>query len=149
MIFDRKTEVSDQVDLTSTGDKLVWTPGTPVNIIRWGIIADALIDVGAGMTVKMDHRPTAGSDSSRTDGTPSTAVNLVTAVDVAAGKGIYVDLSEAFEVDPGEEVVFQVTDAPDTAGTGVIFIEYDRLPFQNDSNLAAADNRLSNMTKTN
>ena len=146
MIFNRQSEESPQVDVTSPGDKVVFTKSFPINIIRWGIIADVLIDVGTGLTIKMDHRPIAGSDTGRTNGTPSTAVNLVRTTDIAQGKGVYVELTEAFEVDPGEEVVFQVTDAADTAGTGVLFVEYDRLPFQNDSGLAAADNRLSNMT---
>ena len=140
--------VSATQTMNATGDKFTLTPSVPIDIIRWGVIVDnTLIDVGAGMTIKMDHRPTAGSDTDRTDGTPSTAEDLVTTVDILAGKGAYVELDEPFEVDPGEEVVFQVTDAADTAGNGFIFVHYRPRPFVGDSGVTAGDpgNRIDNM----
>jgi hypothetical protein len=142
------TETSGQVTLTSTGDKFLFASGAPIDVIRWGVLADALIDVGAGMTIKMDHRPTLGSDTSRTDGTPTTAENLVTTSDIAAGAGGYVELDDPFQVDPGEELVFQVTDAADTAGTGLIFIQYRIRPFIPGSGATAGTdaNRVGNMT---
>ncbi len=150
----RRVEVSAQVTLNSTGDKMTFTPGVPVNIIRWGVIADALIDVGAGFTIKADWRPTAGSDSSRSDGTCG---DITVTADISQGQGAYTEecatpdagAPAKFEVDPGEQLVFQVTDAADTSGTGLIFIEYELLPFVGDDNTTndGAANRIDNMTK--
>lgn len=141
--------------LNSTGDKAFWQPGQPVDIVRWGIIADGLIDVGAGMTVKLDHRPTVGSDTDRGDGDGG---DITVTADIVAGDGIYTEeLSAAavlastpaiLEVDPGEEVVFQVTDAADTAGDGYFFIEFIERPFVGDANVTAGDasNRIAGFT---
>ena len=137
-----------QDDLTATGDGAVFAPGSPVEIIRWGIIADALIDVGAGMIVKLDKVDSAGS---RGDGDVG---SITTTVDIAAQDGIYTENvspgvtahpTEPHKLIPGERVVVQVTDAADTAGTGFPFIEYRKLPFVGDS--ASPVDDLANMTK--
>ena len=149
------TETSAQIAVNSTGDKFSFTPGRPVNIVRWGIIADALIDVGVGMTIAADHRPTITSDTGRGDGDVGT---ITTTADIAQGDGIYTETVspdvtgktlQTFRVDPGEQVVFQVTDAADTAGTGIIFVEYRQLPFVGDANVAAGldSNRIAGFTK--
>ncbi len=133
-----------QVDLTSTGDTIVLTPGVPIDVLRWGIVADALIDVGAGMTVSLDHRVTAGSDTGRVE-----IDSFSQTTDIAAGAGVSRRLTDEaaattavdgstvntggtspYEVDPGEQLVFDVDDAADTAGTGYVFIEYLVKPAQ-------------------
>lgn len=154
-------------DVSTTGDKAFYTPGQPVDIVRWGVIADDLVDVGAGMTIKADHRPTVGSDTDRTDGTVG---DITVTADIAAGKGAYTESfsgsdgstttinstgvggqkrEEAgqygFEVDPGEQVVFQVTDAADTAGKVYIFIEVIEKPFVGGSE-SETGSRIANMT---
>lgn len=134
--FDPTYFVTASLALTTTGDKATFAPGQPINVRRIAVIANALIDVGAGMTIKVDHRPTAGSDTGRTDGIGK---DLVVAADIAQGKGEYAELPTEFEVDPGEELVVQVTDAADTAGTGYVVIEYQRKPF--------TGTRIANMTK--
>ncbi len=148
--IERHSEVSSQQDLTATGDKFTFTPARPVNIIRWGVIADALIDVGVGMTIKADFRPTAGSDTGRGDGNVG---DITVTADIAQGKGAYTEevsgagTKQKFQVDPGEQVVFQVTDAADTAGTGLIFVEYEEEGFQGDTNVTVGDlsNRIGNL----
>jgi hypothetical protein len=149
-------DVSLEVDFTSTGDKMIFTPPVPVDIIRWGVIANALIDVGAGMVVKGDFRPTSGSDGSRGDGDVGD-ITLGVDADIAQGEGAYTgrvnpgltgDAQKTpFQVDPGEEVVFQVTDAADTAGTGLIWVQYQARAFVGDSAVTAgtASNRIANM----
>ena len=149
--------VSAQVALNSTGDKFTFTPGGPVNIVRWGVIADALIDVGAGAVFTLDYRPTAGSDTGRVNGSTSagddTAGGSLSTgtTDVAAGKGIYREVNQVpgpFKLAPGEQAVFEVTDAADTAGTGFVFIEYEVEGFTGDPALTTlAQNRIVNMTK--
>ena len=134
---------------------MVFTPGAPVNIVRWGVIADSLIDVGAGMTIKADHRPTAGSDSGRGDGNVG---DITVTADIAQGKGAFTEecataastaIPVKFLVDPGEQVVFQVTDAADTGGTGMIFVEYELEGFSGGLPAVALSlpNRISNMTQ--
>ncbi len=151
----RHTEVSAQVAMTSLGDKMTFMQAVPVNIVRWGVIANSLIDVGAGFTIKADHRPTAGSDSSRGDGD---AGDVTVTADIAQGKGIYTEevatpastaAPTKFLLDPGEQVVFEVTDAADTGGTGFIFVEYEMEGFSGVSPAVALTlpNRISNMTQ--
>ena len=149
------TEETGQLAMDSTGDKATFSKGIPVDVIRWGVLADALIDVGAGFTMKCDKRPTMGSDASRGDGDFG---DITTIVDIAQGAGVYTEEITATavtnsvpnfnELDPGEELVFQVTDAADTAGTGIVFIEYRVRPFVGDSNITSGlpGNRIGNMT---
>ncbi len=148
----RKTIESAIVALNSTGDKFTFTPGQPVDIIRWGIVPTTLLDLGVGFTGALDFRPTAGSDASRVNGSVAGGVDtaggtITRTADVALGAGVYHNLSSPLEVDPGEEVVFEVTDAADTSGDGVIFIEYFEKPFVGDSNRTIGDpaNRIGNM----
>ncbi len=148
----RKTVESAIVALDGTGDVFTLTPGQPINIIRWGIIPTTALDVGGGMVVKADFRPTAGSDSGRGDGDVGD-ITLSTDEDVALGAGLFTDeVSGAgnkspFLVDPGEQVVWQVTDAADTTGDGVIFVEYEEHPFVGGLPAVAGSfgNRISNM----
>lgn len=150
-------ETSDTgISVTSAADIGFFTPGQPVDIVRWGIIADTLIDVGAGMVIKADHRITAGSDTGRTDGTVGD-LTFGTDEDIAQGDGVYTEVvspgvtgftKTPFEVDPGEQVVFQVTDQADTAGTCRIFVEFIEKPFVGDSARTAGTyaNRIGAMT---
>lgn len=127
----------------STGDKGRFSPVVPIDIIRWGYLVDTTaLDVGAGFTVAIDHQPTANSASGRV------AIDtIVRTTDLALGKGVVKELILAvsqvtaedgslrdvsgtgpFQVDPGESVVFEVTDAADTTGTVKYWFEYYELP---------------------
>ena len=132
----------------STGDKGGFAPVVPIDIVRWGYIVDeTALDVGAGFTVALDHRVTAGTDTGRV------AIDtIVRTTDLALGKGVVKELilavSQAtaedgslrdvsgtgpFQVDPGEEVIFEVTDAADTTGDVQYWFEYYELPQNLDS----------------
>lgn len=130
----------------STGDKETWAPGTPVEIIRWGVVAFALIDVGAGAIVKLDKTNSAGT---RGDGDVG---SISVTADIAAQDGVYTENvspsvtahpTEPHRLIPGESVTFQVTDAADTAGDGYFFVEYRKLPFVG----GAPVDELANMTQ--
>ena len=100
----------------------------------------------AGFTIAADHRVTAGSDTGRVNA----AVGTISATaDVGQGKGLYSEPATPFQVDPGEQLVFEITDAADTAGTGYIWVEYSELPFVGDSGVTAGTfaNRIANMTQ--
>ncbi len=89
--------------------------------------------------------------------------DITVTADIAQGEGVYTEecitaaagtiadpqVAAKFEVDPGEQVVFQVTDAADTSGTGFIFVEYEALSFVGDSNVTAGtfSNRTDNLTQ--
>lgn len=150
-LVQKRRFISATVAVATTGDKVVVPVSGPQKIYRWGIIANSIIDVGAAAIFSFEHRITAGSDTGRTViDTISTGTT-----DVAAGKGLYSDLSNGFDgaqtgedgkprniapaqgtpnlpvvVRPGEELVFEVTDAPDTAGAGAYFFyEYSEEPW--------------------
>ncbi len=132
-----------------TGDKWTWTPGTPVEIVRWGYIAFVLIDVGTECIVKADKTNSAGTRGDGDLGSISTG-----STDVAAQDGMYTENvspgvtahpTEHHKLIPGESITFQVTDAADTSGDAYFFIEYRKLPFVGDAN--SGDNGLANLTK--
>lgn len=133
------------VDLNSTGDKFGIAPTVfPIEIYRYGIITAAAFDPDAGgFVLSLDHRPTAGSDSGRTEKDTLTRADAQTA---AAGKVVYRDVkipvAQATGVDaslvnvgpagplhvkPGEEAILEVTNAMGAAATGRLFIEYVEL----------------------
>lgn len=127
------------VAFTSTGDKFIFTPAKPVDIYRYGFVTNALLDVGVTFILALDWRPTAGSDTNRaekatiTTGTTDQAAGKMGYRDIilpvaaaTAGDGSTVNVGPdgPLEVDPGEEVVIEVTNAADTAGTGYVWIEY-------------------------
>lgn len=148
-------QISPQVNMLTTGDKFAYAPAAPIAIFKWGVLANALIDVGAGMILTMDKRVTIGSDTNRVTGSTSSGVDTAggslstSTTDISQGKGIYRVLSQPLIIVPGYEVVVQVSDAADTAGTGYIWFEYASLPFAGDSNLTSLQdaNLIYNMTK--
>ncbi len=152
----RKTEVFPVIALDGTGDKMTYSPGQPIDVIRWGITLTVAADVGAGAVVAMDFRPTIGSDTDRVNGsvalgidTAGGTISFTTDDDHAIGAVIYHDVVPPFQVDPGEELVIAVDNAMDTTGDGKPFIEYLEKPFVGDSNRTAgtASNRIGNAVK--
>lgn len=157
------------VDFNSTGDTVVITPATPIDIYRWGFIALANVNVTAG-EVALDHRPLAASDSGRVQ---IQTMTFSSAQDLVAGEMYYADvflpnaettgednLSVAggfggnaaqvsavntgpdgpWRVDPGGQVVLEIVGAFDAAGTCICFIQYCELSL---FNMAAAATRLN------
>lgn len=119
--------VSAQVALNSTGDKFTYTPSRPCRLIRWGFLADALVDVGAGAIVAMDRRVLTNDDTGRVDGAGGTISTGTT--DVAKGFSLYHECSPPLDLNFGDQLVFEVTNAADTAGTGIVFLHVQPDPF--------------------
>ncbi len=143
------THYTAMLAVDGTGDKETWCPGSPVEIIRWGYIAFALVDVGTECIVVMDKTNSGGTRGDGDVGSISTG-----STDLAAQDGIYTENvspgvtlhpTEPHKLIPGESVTIQVTDAADTSGDGYFFIEYRKLPFVGDS--ASGDDGLANMLK--
>jgi hypothetical protein len=113
--------VAKTQSVASAADIGTWAPGYMPHIIR----AVAMIfDVSANATgvTKVDKRPTAGSDTGRGDGDIA-ILNYTTAVG-AQGLVVYKDGLD-IELLPGEEAVFEVTDATPTAGSAhlILYVE--------------------------
>ncbi len=146
---------------TTTGDKFAFRTSRPVDIVRWGFIASVDVNVGARLTITADFRVNVGEDTGRINGDAAGGMGVIdlgtsavpahTTGDVLVGTGVYTNFvssagitlqaaaadntkTEApFELDPGEEIVFEVTDAADTTGTGYMFVHYVPRGFHDNS----------------
>ena len=127
------------VDLNSVADVTggVWGPVAFPVMIR-GIFAVITNAIAAAGVVKADKRPTAGDDTGRGDGdlgvlTFSTAHTL--------GKVVYHLLTDPVKLSPGEELVFQCTDATgasDTCTLGILMYPSWETPANIASMIATA-----------
>jgi hypothetical protein len=100
-----EVKVAAAASLASLADIGSWGPGlVPVTIRGVALLIGS--DIAAAGVVKVDKRPTFGSDTSRGDGDVAT-INLATTH--TGGKVVYSDGLDV-DINPGEEVVFEVTD---------------------------------------
>lgn len=89
-----KTGSNGPVVLTSTGDKFQYSVFAPIRILKWGYVVDAVAIVtgGSGLVLKLDKRPTAGSDTNRATLDTLTIADAVnTGSPLALGTGGYRD----------------------------------------------------------
>lgn len=105
---DAPASQSDGLRLANaTGDFAVFTPGgRKVQILMAGAVVT--VDCGgddAKAEAKFDLRPAAGSDTDRGDGD----VGHLKFADTAGGKVIYDDSAVNQVIEPGAEVVFEIT----------------------------------------
>lgn len=133
------------IALTATGDDWDVTFAQPADIVRVGFIVTAAFDSTANTVVAVDKRPTAGSDTGRGDGDIAT-INIPD--DTAAGTVWTVEVNpSSIQVDAGEQIVFQVTTAASSAGSGIYFVEYQPRPLNTaDERTAAQGSRTYNVT---
>lgn len=144
------------VVVTTTGDKYIYTPAAPIRLRKWGIVFSTSLSTGAGgLILKLDYRPTAGSDTARVNkDTLTVAINNTTYV---AGKGVYRDpyttsaqttgndnstvYSGQTDIvfKPGEQLVIQVDTAASTTGQGFLWVEFDVLPISKPSGYGTTD----------
>ena len=138
------------VDLNATGDKFGFAPIQPIDIYKFGWIAYQAVDPDAGgLVVALDRRPTVGSDTDRVEIDVLTRANAQT---IVAGQVTYREVvladtngetaedgmlrnvgpSGPCRINPGEEAVLEVTNAAGVAATGVMFIEYAELAFNDE-----------------
>jgi hypothetical protein len=137
----------------STGVVAVMNFGAPIEVIRMGIVVDdnELLDVGAGFSIALKKYLIPGSSTNAV-----TLGTITSTADVAKGDGLYNDFrlgdengetaedgelryvsprSESdiedndFVVLPGQQLVWDLTDAADTSGKGQVFVQYIERPF--------------------
>lgn len=148
------------VDFNATGDKFGFAPSVPIDVYRFGLLTlDAMDPDAGGFAMALDLRPTAGSDTNRTE---KDQLRRADAQTVAAGKLVYRDVvipvaetttaglgettqrinvgpAGPLHVRPGEEVVLEVTNAVGAVSTGRVFIEYAEQGFALTSTVTTAD----------
>lgn len=103
------------ISLAATGDKMSFPVPFLCEVLYAGLVITATC-AGATTTpiVKFDRRPTAGSDTGRGDGDLG-GFALGTQ---AAGKTVYFKPPTRIVLEPGEEVIMQVTTAATGTGAG-------------------------------
>lgn len=125
------------VVFTTTGDKFLHQPAAPIDVYRWGIMWTVAKDA-SNMVVKLDLRPTIGSDTNRvtqdtmTDASaraagivterviPGSSSTTSTGID-----GSTVNVAPiGLHVVPGNELVVTVATAAASTGQGYIYIDY-------------------------
>lgn len=94
------------VTIATTGDKATWCPGKFPHYIRGVMLVAKTAGAEVGV-VKFDKRITAGSDTGRGDGD----VAILNVPNPFAQGRVLVKENIRVKINPGEEVVAEVTDA--------------------------------------
>jgi hypothetical protein len=142
---------TDLVDFGgATGVVAVMNFAVPVEVLRFGLLVDdnELLDVGAGVALALKKYLVPGSATNAV-----TLGTISSTVDVAKGSGLFNNLaveiaaatgddgvsvlnvaprdeqSNKFIVLPGQQLVFDLTDAADTSGKGQVWVQYVEKPF--------------------
>lgn len=146
---------TDLVDFGgSTGVVCVMNFASPIEVLRMGIVVDdnELLDVGAGFAIALKKYLIPGSS---TNAVTLGTITRGTDADVAKGALLVNNLNTGdtngetaednttrfesprnnfddgnkFIVTPGQQLVWDLTDAADTSGKGQVFVEYVKRPF--------------------
>lgn len=126
---------------TSTGDKFLFAPSTPIDVYRWGILWTVAKDASA-MVVTLELRPTIGSDTNRvvSDTISDSAARAAgisservfpgsSSTTTTGSDGSTVNVAPgALHVIPGNELVVKVGTAATSTGQGYVFIDYTEYP---------------------
>lgn len=153
----------------SAGDVVLMRVGIPIKIMRVGVIVTTTINSTAtGFNYAFDRRPTPGSDTGRVEmvemtgavaedqaagkvirrkvGTPSTESGSSVLGVQGTGK-VTSGQSDGHVCNVGDEIVFEVTTAADTAaGAGVPFFEYILLGANDGDGTSVADDDIVDKT---
>lgn len=131
-----KEVFSADADMSGTGDQGTFTPAYPCEIVGFGyVITTAVVDAAGGLVLKADKRPTAGSDTSRGDGDCGTlTLTSAQANALTAGKTMLCRPTQPTRVQPGEQVVLDLTTAPDS-GAGLPFVIFKHSPTTDDTDI--------------
>ena len=136
-----QTVESGVVAIDSTGDKYTYTVVTPMLLIRTGVVGTTTYDGSTDAVIAADINSSDGDGTfTRGDGDAG-VIDLSDDADFANGMMAYNDLTSRTVVKPGDQIIFQVTTAA-SAGDGVVFIEYQKLPMQ-----TGYDSLLANSTE--
>lgn len=126
-----EVKLKSAADLNSVADIAAWGPGyVPHRIHAVALVINNVI--AAAGVVKFDKRPTAGSDTGRGDGDVA-IINLATSHD--GGEVVYKDGLNVI-LNPGQEVVAEVTDATGASDTAEVII-YVEPVWENPDNISA------------
>ncbi len=130
------TVESGVVAIDSTGDKFTWTPATPVELIRIGVTGTTAYTHGSGAVIAADINASDGEGTYDRGAGDGGTLTVDSGFD--AGLVNYHDMDARVRLKPGDQLVFEVTQAA-TAGDGVVWVEYRKLPFQSGSDAPEHD----------
>jgi len=125
--------------MNSTADVVTLTPGTPIEIVEFGVIVTtALVDTsGTGFILTCDLRPTAGTDTGRTIGGGNLGTGTFTHAQAILGVAGVVLVSRPLPnttgvsariVQPGQQAILRLNAAVATSGVALPFINYRPIP---------------------
>ena len=120
-------------DLAATGDAAhYWDVVAPIAVVRIGAVITTVCVSSAAIVVAADRRILTASDTGRVNGLDSGGTGVLTiAATAAAGKVYYQDFTPGVDLDPGDQIIFEVTTAATTSGAAryfVDFIDRDEVP---------------------
>jgi hypothetical protein len=126
--------------LNGTGIKLTAPIVKPENVYRFGFIVQGSTASGTAVTLDLVHRVVAGDS-----GSDVVLETLSPTATVAQGEGVYMDVTERVEANPGSELLINATTGGATTNVH-FFIEAVEYPFARTSSDPDED-RLDNMTE--
>lgn len=135
----QKEIFSADADVSGTGDLGTFTPAFPCEVVGFGyIVTTAIVDAAGGLVMKADKRPTAGSDTNRGDGDAGVMTLTSAQANAVAGKVLMCRPAQPLTVQPGEQVVIELTTAPDS-GAALPFILYRHKPTIDDADITIVE----------
>ena len=140
---ENQVEQSAQVALDGAADRLTFTPGIPVRLVRYGYIVAVLIDHTQGLILSLDTNDMLAAPV-RTERALLTNANGATNQVI----GTYVSREiPAFTMTagldknvivPGQQAIIEVKTAA-TAGDGMVWLEYTPLSYQTAKQVGSAN----------
>lgn len=129
-VGDNIEEISAQITLDATGDKLTFRTSTPIRIVRFGVNVSIAL-VGTNGRLYIDRT------THIADGTASRADQIGgRSCDIAAsnvGSVFYAEPDEEVILKPGDIVFLALDTAIGTSGDGFAWIQYQKLNWDIDS----------------
>ena|SRR5688572_7995864 len=111
--------VSGELDISSTGDKHSFGIPFKCRVVRAGVTI--VNDIGATGVIKFDSR----QGTTRADGDVAT-INLATSH--TEGECVYDDAGASLELEEGDQVIVEVTDAAAASDEAIAFLVVRQVP---------------------
>jgi len=104
--------------ITTTGDKLFYAPPKRMIIRQMVVTVTTATTAADPCTIALEHRPTAGSDAGRIQ----SGIPTVTIPGGSAAGTVWYKANLSYEVDPGEQIVVDVTDASAAGAASIAMV---------------------------
>lgn len=136
-ITDALADGSGHVNLNTTGVKMRFAPGSPVQVLHWGFIPDSAFTTAAVFKLSLQREATIAGAATTLD-----TLTVGTGVVVANGVGYYRDAhvpvaqstgsdgsldnvaDTLLTANPGQDLIINVDTAAGATATGLVFMQY-------------------------